>query len=89
MEAPKQSNFSPSYRIFKWWTISTLAVNIAISALILLFLTVGLGKVRETGGLMDMLILFYYMVREAGNSRYNISAHLRFQRGLIGPYSLL
>ncbi|MHC4735488.1 MAG: hypothetical protein ACYTDW_13680 [Planctomycetota bacterium] len=66
MEAPKQSDFSPSDRIFKWWTIITLAVNIAISALIFSFLTVGLGKVRETRGLMDMLILFYHMVREAG-----------------------
>jgi hypothetical protein len=66
MEAPKQSDFSPSDRIFKWWTIIALAVNIAISALIFLFLTVGLGKVRETRGLMDMLILFYHMVKEAG-----------------------
>jgi hypothetical protein len=56
----------PSDRIFKWWIITTLAVNIAISALIFLFLTVGLGKVRETRGLMFMLILFYHMVREAG-----------------------
>lgn len=66
MEAPKQIDFSPSDRIFRWWTIITLAVNIAISALIFLFLTIGLGKVKETGGLMDMLILFYGMVREGG-----------------------
>ncbi|MHC4642669.1 MAG: hypothetical protein ACYS32_13570, partial [Planctomycetota bacterium] len=66
MEAPKQTVFSPSDRIFKWWIISTLAVNIAISTLILLFLTVGLGKIKETGGLLDMLILFYHMVREGG-----------------------
>jgi hypothetical protein len=66
MEALKQSDFSPSDRIFRWWTISILAVNITISVLILLFLTIGLGKVKETGGLMDMLILFYGMVREAG-----------------------
>ncbi|NIP23053.1 MAG: hypothetical protein GWN67_27170 [Phycisphaerae bacterium] len=66
MEAPKQIDFSPSDRIFKLWTIITLAVNITISALILLFLTVGLGKVKETRGLMDMFILFYHMVREAG-----------------------
>jgi hypothetical protein len=66
MEAPKQTVFSPSDRIFKWWIISTLAVNIAISTLILLFLTVGLGKIKETGGILDMLILFYHMVREGG-----------------------
>ncbi len=66
METSGQIDFSPADRIFKWWTISTLAVNTTISALILLFLTVGLGKVRETGGLTDMLLLFYYMVREAG-----------------------
>jgi hypothetical protein len=41
-------------------------VDVAISALIFLFLTVGLGKVKETGGLPDMLILFYHMVREGG-----------------------
>jgi len=66
MEAPTQNDFSPTDRIFRWWAISTLAVNIAVSALILLFLTVGPGKVKETGGLMDMYILFYHMVREGG-----------------------
>jgi hypothetical protein len=66
METSGQFDYSPADRILKWWTISTLAVNTAISALILLFLTVGLGKVRETGGLTDMLLLFYGMVREAG-----------------------
>lgn len=66
METSGQIEYSPTDRIFKWWTISTLAVNTTISALILLFLTVGPGKVRETGGLTDMLILFYGMVREAG-----------------------
>jgi len=66
MDALKQSDLSPTDRIFKWWTIITLVVNIAVSALILLFLTVGPGKVKETGGLMDMYILFYHMVREGG-----------------------
>jgi hypothetical protein len=66
MEAPTQIDLSPSARVFKWWTMITLAVNIAISALILLFLTVGPVKVKETGGLMDMYILFYHMVREGG-----------------------
>jgi hypothetical protein len=66
LEALKQGVFSPSDRIFEWWTIITLAVNIAISALIFLFFTVGLGKVRETGTIADMLLLFYYMAREAG-----------------------
>jgi hypothetical protein len=66
MEAPGQSFFSPSERIFKWWITATLAVNVAISALIFLFLTVGVGKVRETGIIADMLLLFYHMVREAG-----------------------
>lgn len=66
MEAPGQSVFSPSERIFKWWITSTLAVDVAISALIFLFLTVGLGKVREAGTIADMLLLFYHIVREAG-----------------------
>lgn len=75
MGARGQSIFSPSERIYKWWITSTLAVNAAISALIFLFLTVGLGKVRETGTIADMLLLFYYMVREGG--------------GLIGAIYLL
>jgi len=30
MEVLKQSDFSPSDRIFKWWTIITLATDVAI-----------------------------------------------------------
>ncbi|MHC4692963.1 MAG: hypothetical protein ACYS67_09485 [Planctomycetota bacterium] len=66
METSGQIYFSPSDRIFKWWTVSTLGVNVAITALILLFLTIGLGKVKEIGGVMDMLIFFYHMVKEGG-----------------------
>jgi len=66
MEVSRQGVFSPSERIFKWWITSTLAVNVAISALIFLFLTIGVGKVRETGTIADMLLLFYHMIREAG-----------------------
>ena len=66
METSGQIDYSSSEIIFKWWTIITLGVNIAVAALILLFLTVGPGQLKETGTMTDMLILFYHMVKEAG-----------------------
>lgn len=69
VEQTSYSSFAvedPRDRIVKWWTIITLAADIAILALVCLFLAVRFESARKTGPIMDMLILFYHMVKEAG-----------------------
>jgi hypothetical protein len=65
MEAPKQSDFSPSEGIFKWWTIITLVTDIGI----LVFACLPIWPLFESvlgTGLTDMLSFASFLARGCG-----------------------